>query len=261
MLEILYYTDTPCLQPHRNENVLVLIHGLFGSGDNLNAIKNEMQKDFRVISIDLPDHGQSPWSSTFCFENYAKQVALTLQSIGVTRANFVGHSLGGKIAMYLSHINPIMFHSLIVLDIAPIAYTPRHQNVINGLTAVSLNSIENRRDAKDKMSIFVDDAGTQSFLLKSLYQDNEIWKWRFNLNLLVQDYEKLSAWPLADKTVFDGDVLFIKGSKSDYITTADQSTIMSQFPNAKAKIVDAGHWLHAEKPRLVNSLITKHLLN
>jgi esterase len=53
---------------------------------------------------------------------------------------------------------------------------------------------------------------------------------------------------------------FIKGKKSDYISAHNQATINTQFPNAKAKIVDAGHWLHAEKPQLINTLLTRILL-
>ena len=85
------------------------------------------------------------------------------------------------------------------------------------------------------------------------------WQWRFNLLLLVRDYPLLSDWPFQGE-LFCGDITFIKASNSDYITTLHQANIMAQFPNAKAKIVDTGHWLHAEKPQLVNTLLTRILL-
>lgn len=261
MILPLFYTDHPQLNVTNSEQpVVVLIHGLFGNCDNLSVIRRELQKHFRVISLDLPDHGKSPWSQSFSFEKYAIQVGFTLNSLNIPSAHIVGHSLGGKIAMYLSSINPLLIKSLTVLDIAPVAYEPRHENVIKGLTSVNLKVLDRRQDAQLQINEFIKEPSTQAFLLKSLYQEDGEFKWRFNLNMLVRDYAELSAWPLKDKEVFKGKVLFIKGKNSDYITLKHQSTITTQFPAAEAKIVDAGHWLHAEKPQVVNMLITKHLL-
>lgn len=240
--------------------VIVLIHGLFGSADNLSVIRRAFEQEYRVISLDLPNHGQSPHGSEFSFESAAQQVAQTLSKLNIKQASFVAHSLGGKVAMYLSYINPNLIDKLIVLDIAPVEYEHRHQNVIKGLSSLNLKLIKNRKDAQLSLSTYIDEVGTQSFLLKSLYQDeHKCWHWRFNLHQIIKDYPQLSKWPLSGKLVFDRPVLFIKGENSDYITAKHQASIMQQFPKAQAKIVNAGHWLHAEKPQVVNSLITKHL--
>lgn len=258
MLEILHYQQHG--RTHQSAPVLVLIHGLFGSADNLSVIRRHFEADYRIINFDLPDHGLSPWSQQFSFEDYAKQIILTLESLNISSASLLAHSLGGKVAMWVSYLHPQLVKHLICLDIAPAAYEARHQSVLSGLTSINLAQLSSRRDAQQSLAKFIPDAGTQAFLLKSLYQEGESWKWRFNLDLLVRDYPILSQWSLAKELVFEGDVLFIKGNKSDYITKSHQASILKQFPNAKAKIVDAGHWLHAEKPQVVNTLITKHLL-
>ena len=49
---------------------------------------------------------------------------------------------------------------------------------------------------------------------------------------------------------FDGPTLFLTGGNSAYVTPEDRPMIKSLFPAARfAKLPDAGHWLHAEKPR------------
>ncbi|MBC8281770.1 MAG: alpha/beta fold hydrolase [Chloroflexi bacterium] len=40
---------------------LVILHGLFGSGKNWTGIAKQLAADFRVITVDLPNHGASPW--------------------------------------------------------------------------------------------------------------------------------------------------------------------------------------------------------
>ena len=240
--------------------VVVLLHGLFGSSDNLSVIRRHLQAQFRVINMDLPDHGQSPHSLHFSFEDYAQQVILTLSKMNIGKASIIGHSLGGKVAMWIAFQQAALIQKLIILDIAPVAYQHRHQNVIDALTAVPLSDIRSRKEAQQFMAKFIDDAGTQAFLLKSLYEQNGKWNWRFNLHVLSRDYERLIDWPLNKQVIYNNETLFIKGENSDYILNDYQGEIKAQFPQAKAKLVKAGHWLHAGKPLLVNTLITKHLL-
>ncbi|WP_341456233.1 alpha/beta fold hydrolase, partial [Idiomarina abyssalis] len=62
------------------------------------------------------------------------------------------------------------------------------------------------------------------------------------------------------KGQYEGPVLFIKGGNSNYLTEKHQQEVNSRFSNASVKIIeDAGHWLHAEKPRIFNRLVLEFL--
>ena len=238
---------------------LVLIHGLFGSSDNLSVIRRHFESERRVISIDLPDHGKSLRTESFSFDNYCERVAALLSSELSSACVLVGHSLGGKVSMLVAKAIPELVQQLVVMDIAPVPYSARHHNVFKGLNAVDLSVLQRRSDAKSILNEHLEDAGTQAFLLKSLYQnDDGNWVWRFNLALILRDYEKLSAWPYSG-LCYSGPTLFIKGAESDYIQKTHQQTINEQFPQASAKIVQAGHWLHAQKPQVINALISKFI--
>jgi len=240
-------------------NPLVLVHGLFGNSDNLSAIRRAFENERQVISIDLPDHGKSLRSEQFSFDEYANKIVELLHSLELSRCILVGHSLGGKVSMLIAKKSPLLIERLIVMDIAPVSYSPRHEDVFKGLSNVDLDTIASRTDAKNQLSAYVKDAGTQAFLLKALYQDDaEKWQWRFNLTLLMRDYALLSGWEFSN-LFYEGPTLFIKGSDSDYILSEHQAAILEHFPHAKAKIVQAGHWLHAQKPQVVNALITNFL--
>lgn len=239
---------------------IVLLHGLFGSLENLGVIARQLEDEYQVISIDLPDHGKSPYSKQFSFDFYAKCVAETLESIGARQVNLLGHSLGGKVAMQLALTQPALISKLIVADIAPVAYNPRHQNVFNALQNVKLEQITSRQDADKAMAEFVTEAGVRQFLLKSLYKTDEgQYAWRFNLPLLIRDYPRLSAAIISDRT-FAGRTMFMKGGNSDYITRDHQPAIARLFPTAEAKIINGtGHWLHAEKPAVFAGIVSRFL--
>jgi esterase len=262
MTELLYaqsFGDTFRVSSPQQATI-VLIHGLFGNSDNLAVIRRHFETTHHVLSVDLPDHGQSPRTDVFSFDHYAALLLSTLKASGIKECYVVAHSLGGKVAMRAASLAPDIIKKLVVMDIAPVKHEARHHNVIKGLSSVNLSAIDNRKEAMQSLSEHIVDSGTIAFLLKSLYKDdNKAWQWRFNLPLIMRDYPLLSDWPFSGE-LYNGDITFIKGKNSDYITQKHQATIMQQFPKAKAKIVDAGHWLHAEKPQLVNTLLTRVLL-
>ena len=84
----------------------VLIHGLFGSADNLNLLAKTLSSNINVIQIDLPDHGKSPHTTEFNFNTYCDMIIDTLHHYQIKTAHFVGHSLGGKMTMHIALTYP-----------------------------------------------------------------------------------------------------------------------------------------------------------
>lgn len=238
---------------------IMLIHGLFGNMDNLSALRRQFTEYFQVLSIDLPDHGKSAFTQTFSFEHYANLVCELVGNLDIKRLSLVGHSLGGKVAMQMSLTHPQLISHLIVLDIAPVAYTPRHTNVFQGLNNVVLGDLTSRKEAETALSKYIEESSTRQFLLKSLFNENDTWNWRFNLALLQKDYAKLSA-AITCEQPYTGPVLFIKGELSDYLLSEHKPAVIQLFPNSQSKMIgNTGHWLHAEKPQLCVNIIDAFL--
>ncbi|MEC8612707.1 MAG: alpha/beta fold hydrolase, partial [Pseudomonadota bacterium] len=74
---------------------VVLLHGLFGSGNNLGPIARGLKEDHRVHSVDLPDHGRSDWLSQASIQGYAHCVAAWMGDQQLSNCCVIGHSLGG----------------------------------------------------------------------------------------------------------------------------------------------------------------------
>ena len=235
---------------------IVLLHGLFGSLDNLGMIARHLSKHFDVISMDLPDHGLSARTKHFSYAQYAQWVVDTITHLGLAQPVLLGHSMGGKVAMHLALHYPSVVSKLIVADIAPVSYSSRHDAVFAGLQAVTLDKLRSRKDAEALMAQHINDPGVIQFLLRSLSRnDRNQFEWRFNLALLLRDYALLSDGIMHD-VPFQPPTLFIKGGESQYITSAHRTIIQQLFPNAAAKIIQGtGHWLHAEKPVIFSKLV------
>lgn len=238
---------------------LVLLHGLFGSLDNLNGIKTSQQHDHQILSIDLPNHGRSPHQAQFNYQTMSDAVLGLLEELAIEQCYLLGHSMGGKVAMQIALIRPQLVKKLIVADIAPVAYPSRHNQVLTGLEAIDLASITSRRQADQLLAQHIMEPGVRAFLLKSLEISPQGNRWRFNLTAIQACYPQLTQAITANQT-YQGQTLFIKGSQSDYIQTAHRATITQLFPNSQAHIIqNTGHWLHAEKPIAFNRVVSNFL--
>lgn len=239
---------------------IVLIHGLFGSLENLGGIARVLAESATVYSLDLPNHGRSPHRDAMDLPSLANHVAQWMAVQGLERAHFVGHSLGGKVAMELALQEPARVASLVVMDIAPSHYGAHHNEVFAGLQAVASQQIHSRNDAERIMSPYVPETAVRSFLLKNIVRDERgRFVWRINLPVIHENYAKLVSANSKD-VVYDGAVLFLKGGDSDYIGEKNREDIVARFPQAKIKVVaNTAHWLHAEKPALVAKLIQQFL--
>lgn len=240
-----------------------LVHGLFGSGDNLGALARELATSRMVVLVDLRNHGQSPHIEFLDLATMADDILALQQKLGFSQCDFsqcdiVGHSLGGKVAMQLALNFPDAVRRLVVADIAPVSYAPGHDAVFAALSAVDLRAVERRNDADAMMAPYISDSMLRQFLLKGLYRDDGGFHWRFNLSALKANYTAIRAAPTGNP--FAGPTLFIKGELSDYITAEHEPMLRQWFPNFEfCVIAGAGHWLHGEKPVEFNSLVKTFL--
>lgn len=239
---------------------VVLIHGLFGNLDNLGLLARALADQYRVISLDLRNHGASFHSMEMSYPLMAADLLTLLDSLHIEKASLIGHSMGGKVAMQVAKQAPTRIERLIVADMAPVAYPhARHQNVFAGLNATLAKMPKSRNEAETLLAEHIEIPGVRQFLLKSFAKDGVDWGWRFNVAALEHNYANIMGWP-DSQSRFDGPTLFIKGGESDYMLPAYTETVMAQFPAAKARVIaGTGHWLHAEKPVLFNKLVVDFL--
>lgn len=239
---------------------VVLIHGLFGSLENLNVIAKPLSEHFRVTNVDLRNHGLSPHSDEMDYLAMANDIVQLMATLKIQKAHIVGHSMGGKVAMQVALTHSELVDKLVVLDIAPVSYPARHTQILEALNAVKNADISDRKQADLIMQPYIEELGVRQFLLKSLYKnDAGKFVWRFNLSVLDNKYSTITDNINANNSCLC-ETLFIKGNDSDYILAEHREAINSLFKNVSAKIIHgAGHWLHAQKPQAVNKAINDFL--
>lgn len=227
---------------------LVIAHGLFGSGRNWGVIARKLADSRNVVAVDMRNHGDSPRSDGHSYPDMAADLAEVITHLG-GHADLLGHSMGGKAAMQLALTSGDLIRKLIIADIAPIAYTHNQSQHIRAMQSLNLHGLSGRTDADARLAPLVPDPALRAFFLQSLDLKTDPATWRLNLDALDHEMPKIVGWPETLGT-FVGPALFLTVANSHYVLPEYRDKIRALFPKARfAKLANAGHWLHAERPR------------
>ena len=229
---------------------ILIAHGLFGSARNWGAIAKRLSAHRRILTVDMRNHGASAWTATHRYPDLARDLAEVIEAHGGT-ADVVGHSMGGKAAMALALSAPALVNRLVVADIAPVAYGHSQMPYLHAMRDMDLSGLSSRSraEADARLAERIEDPGIRAFLLQSLDLKAEPPRWRLNLPTLEAEMDAILGWPDLDGR-FEGPVLMLTGGASDYVRPDHRPRIRALFPAARfVKLPEAGHWLHAERPR------------
>lgn len=96
---------------------IVLLHGFLENATMWNSLVTVLSKNYQVITIDLLGHGKSECLGYIhTMEDQAEMVYFVLEKLGVTSAIFMGHSMGGYIALAFQELYPDFLSGLVLLN-------------------------------------------------------------------------------------------------------------------------------------------------
>ncbi len=238
-------------RPFGTGKPVVILHGLFGLSDNWVTFGRRLSEHYRVLIPDLRNHGQSPHSKVFDFPSLENDLAELVEEYGLTKIYLIGHSLGGKTAMFFTLHHPELVTKLVVADISLRKSPPNreHQQLLDAMMNVDFTEAASRSDVEKQLQPLVKSLKLRQFLMKNVYwRDRHSLDWRLNLKAINENL--LSVFEGVDITgIYNGPVLFIRGGLSEYILDSDIPGLKMKFPGAEMKtIANASHWVHADAP-------------
>lgn len=231
---------------------LLLLHGLFGSCANLRGLAVCLGERFRVLAVDLRNHGRSAWGERMDYPAMAADLEDFLTRRRMDGVRLAGHSMGGKAAMWFALHWPRRCRSLAVLDVAPIDYGDRLSGLAQALQTLPVVELAGRHEADERLRSAIPERELRGFLLQNLVRTDAGLRWRINLPAIVRYLPQLQGFPEADGLAYRGPTLFLYGAESDYVQEEHRSVIFRLFPQARMEAVPAAaHWLHMQQPERV----------
>ncbi|MFM7036046.1 MAG: alpha/beta fold hydrolase [Planctomycetia bacterium] len=241
---------------------VVILHGLFGSKRNWASIARRLGERHRVITVDLRNHGESPWDERHDYPSMAADVARLIETQVGGPASVLGHSMGGKAAMLLALDRPDLVERLVVVDIPPARSSGSLIGAISAMQAVPLGSFQRRTEVEAALERTIPDRAIRSFLVLNLAGGPGGLRWTVHLDALERNMEAILGFPtIPEGRHMSSPSLFLVGERSDYVRPEHHAEIKRLFPAAVIEaIAGAGHWPHADAPGAFLDAVNRFLM-
>ena len=106
-----------CLDTGGDKPVILCLHGRWGRAETWTAFMDRYRDRFRIIAPEQRGHGLSDKPLTrYATEDFAVDAYHILREFGCNQAIAVGHSMGARVAAYLTANHPELVRALAILD-------------------------------------------------------------------------------------------------------------------------------------------------
>ena len=78
---------------------VMCMHGVTSHALRFRRVAEWLAPRFRVVSVDLRGHGHSDWEPPWDLDTHVGDLLETADSLGIERADWMGHSFGGRLAL------------------------------------------------------------------------------------------------------------------------------------------------------------------
>jgi esterase len=240
--------------------LVIILHGFLGSLDNWRTASDRMSSRFKIIRVDLRNHGRSPHHPAMSYPAMADDIYEFCNHQDIASAHLLGHSMGGKVAMLFATSHPQRIEKLIVVDIAPKGYPASHEATLAALRNLDLGPFRSFGEIDAALAPQIPTPSIRQFLMKNLARRPDAsFCWRIDLDAIQKNYHELTK-PIVPTHAFPKPACFIRGGRSDYVVDEDLPLIKKMFPRAEiVTIPDAAHWVHTDATEEFLKIVTDFL--
>ncbi len=249
---------------------LVILHGLFGSGENWLPLAKKFATTFTVYLPDCRNHGRSFHAENHSYNDLSEDLRQWFDQYQLKQASIIGHSMGGKAAMVFALRFPYLVSRLIVADMAPHNYnnsfTDTFRQSIATMNTLDLQHFSKRNQIMAVMKAKLPDSRMVGFFAKNIKKDNNTnqFYWQCNLEVFAHYIREIRG----GIDIYRPDhpcqipTLFVYGADSPYRVFHYRHQCRLFFSNTQfEKIEKAGHWLHSEQPEKFFAITSRFLQN
>ncbi|KNE60828.1 hypothetical protein AMAG_18697 [Allomyces macrogynus ATCC 38327] len=247
-------TTTTTTAVHAPRRAIIVLHGIFGSKQNWTSLTKAMARATAtdIYALDLRNHGDSPHHPEMTYEAMARDVAHFVEREDLDRPLVVGHSMGGKVAMQLALEHADKIAGFMSLDMSPLTFDLSRAVFPLYLSAMQLvqkANVEKMSQADKILKEYIPDLSIRQFLLTNLKRKpgESHFSFRIPLSTLRDALPAIGGFP-SHSAPYRGPTAMIGAIKADYLHPPMLPEIRTLFPTVQLKMMESGHWIHAERP-------------
>lgn len=245
------------------------LHGIFGTGRNWASIARRVsaaRPEWGAVLVDLRGHGSSPrFAPPHTLAAAAEDVVRLIERVGKPAA-VVGHSFGGKVALTLGEARPDWLRALFVIDSTPEAGAPRGDAWgMLGVVRRLPPDFATRDEAVRAMRAEGVAEPIARWFAMNLSPSEGRQRWRLDFSLmeaLLLDFFQHDRWAVLEENPPERPLVLVKAEGAEVLSEAAASrveAISAWTPSVTLRRVPGGHWLNADNPEAMISLLVDGL--
>ena len=247
---------------------LILMHGIYGRGRNLQAVARGVtaaRPEYACWLVDLPHHGESgPGAHGDTVAGLAEDVLEWLRSSEIAPTALLGHSYGGKVALAMMLALAAQPLQVWIIDSTPEIKSPSGSawNMLGAIRRLP-REFPTRETAVAAIVEAGFPLGVAQWMGTNLVRSDGHFIWRLDFDAmerLLHDFFRTDLWPVVESLAPGHEVHFLKASESSALSDASVARLES---NRSGRVFlhhrTGGHWIHAESPAIVVELLVEHL--
>lgn len=220
---------------------LFCLHGVTSWGGRFRRLAEQRLGAFHVFAPDLRGHGVSDWEPPWNLGTHVGDVVDTLDVLHLERADVVGHSFGGRLALELAARHPERVSRLVLLDPAvwvppPIALERAEQTCVDQSYASVEEAIEARLAENPHASRAIAEDELPEHLRLG---DDGRWRSRYSRAAVIAAYGEMAKPPPLDRVA--ARTLLVRGGSSEVVPEPIVDIVLETLHDCEIVTVPGGH--------------------
>jgi pimeloyl-ACP methyl ester carboxylesterase len=265
-MKLLSHEEIRSSEPHAQ--MLYVLHGIFGAGRNWSSVIRRFvrsQPEWSARLIDLRQHGGSQgFAAPHTIATAARDLHELAQHLGETPAAVLGHSFGGKVALMYARDHGQSLKQVWVIDSTPEARQPEGSAwEMLELIRKTPREFQSRDQLIALLTQFGIAVPTAQWMATNLENQNGVYRWRFDFDAIEQlllDFFQQDLWDVLAAPPGEAEIHIVKAEQSSVLSPAAQARVQ-ELGKTNGRVflhkVAGGHWVNAENPEALLSLMAK----
>ena len=235
---------------------MLLLHGFMGHAHVWDAFSSEFRNEYHIIALDQRGHGESQWSkeAAYSIDEHFSDLAKFVETLNLCDLVLIGHSMGGRNALFYAACVPEKVHRLILVDSRP-GNTAESSNALMKLILqfpVEADSLAQVVESIQRLHPYVPVTTAYNLALHGYTQSecgSYVPKYDARMSLYCQKggYSTENMWQLLNNAVCP--TLVVRGEESPFLSREDAKKMCEVLPKAMLKeIPQATHMPVQENP-------------
>jgi esterase len=251
------------------ERWLYVLHGIYGAGRNWAAIARRVTGErtgWGALLVDLREHGASRgMAPPHTLEAAAHDLERLAAEVGSPADAVLGHSFGGKVGLAYARRRPAGLRQIWLIDSTPEARAPAGSawDMLATLRALP-QRFASRAAFVERLETVGVEHGVAQWLATNLEPRDGEFAWRLDLDAmeaLLLDFFETDLFAVLERPPPGMELHVVRASRSSVLAGEALARVERAATAGRVVLheVEGGHWLNADNPDALVSLLTRTL--